>query len=117
MDPSDSTEEAHVEQAYVRLVDTGSLHRLIRIEGRGHHREAVLHQSHAQRVEQQPVGVADQHPHNSTARQFMAGSTMRIGLTVWTSSFDANPPRGSYPTPLLRVAVGWATYMRTYRGR
>src|ERR1035437_8364889 len=117
MDPSDSTEEAHVEQACVRLVGTGSPHRLIRIKGRGHHREAVLHQSHAQRVEQQPVGVADQHPHDSTARQFMAGSTMRVGLTVWTSSFDANPPRGSYPTPLLRVAVGWATYVRTYSGR
>src|ERR1035437_7880594 len=117
MDPSDSTEEAHVEQACVRLVGTGSPHRLIRIKGRGHHREAVLHQSHAQRVEQQPVGVADQPPHDSTARQFMAGSTMRVGLTVWTSSFAPNPPRGSYPTPLLRVAVGWATYVRTYSGR
>jgi hypothetical protein len=72
MDPGDDVEpigtrEIHVEQARIGLMLSGSRDRLVRIQGCCHHREPVLRQGDAQRVEQQSVVVTDQQPHDATA--------------------------------------------------
>ena len=97
MDPANGVEpvgvgEVHIEQARVRLVLTGSLHRLVGIEGRRHDRVPVVGQSHAQRVEQQPVVVTDEQPHDAIALELMAGSTIRATMPPVVPGLSSNAP-------------------------
>ena len=82
----------YIEQARIRLVDPGSLHRLVRIKGGGHDRVPTVGQSHTQRVEQQPVVVTDQQPHDATALELIAGSTICATMPPPTPGFSSNAP-------------------------
>src|SRR6478672_10471922 len=108
MDEPDHAEPARVgerdvEQARIRLVHADGVDRLAGTHGRGHDLVPLVLQRHREGVDQQPVVVADDQPHDATALAPRPGRTMRA------SAPGAPPGRGvkvnSPPLAETRAAV------------
>src|SRR5665647_1252188 len=84
--------EAHIEQARVRLVLAGSLHRFVGVKGRRHDRVPPVSQGHAQRVEQQPVVVTEQQPHEAISPVRTVGSAIRAAIPLSAPGLSSNAP-------------------------